>query len=66
MSFELYNQLATPNVFAALVMFLWIPAVFLIFKAFPSSQAIVISFVTASLFLPEARLILPGIPDYSK
>ena len=66
MSFELYNQFATPNLFAALVMFLWIPAVFWIFKTFPSSQAIVISFVTASLFLPEAQLILPGIPDYSK
>lgn len=49
-----------------LVMFGWIPTVVFLFMRFPAQRAVVISFITAWLFLPEAAFILPGIPDYTK
>lgn len=66
MSFQFFHPYETPNFIAALVMFLWIPFVFWLFRAFPSQRAIVIAFITGALFLPEAQLIIPGFPDYSK
>lgn len=66
MEFSFYHPLATPNFIAALVMFLWIPFVFWVFRSFPSRRAIVIAFVVAALYLPEAELVIPGFPDYTK
>jgi hypothetical protein len=60
------NLLARPNAIAAVVMLLWFPLVIYIFNVFPARRAIVISFITAWLFLPEAQFILPGIPNYTK
>lgn len=49
-----------------LVMFLWIPAVIYLFSRFPARKAVVISFIVAWLYLPQAELQLPGLPDYTK
>lgn len=49
-----------------LVMFLWIPAVIYLFSRFPARKAVVISFIVAWLYLPQAALDLPGLPDYTK
>lgn len=49
-----------------LVMFLWIPVVLYLFSRFPAKKALVISFITAWLYLPQAELDLPGLPDYTK
>ncbi len=49
-----------------LVMFAWIPIVLYLFTRFPAQKAVVISFLTAWMFLPEASLTLPGLPDYTK
>ncbi|MBD1912805.1 MULTISPECIES: O-antigen ligase domain-containing protein [unclassified Leptolyngbya] len=49
-----------------LVMFGWIPMVLYLFSRYPASRAIVISFVAAWLFLPQASFPLPGLPDYTK
>jgi len=55
------------NIFGYIVMFGWIPAVFYIFKRFPAREAVVVSFITAWLFLPVADLkFVQGIPPYSK
>lgn len=66
MQFSFYHPFATPNFIAALVMFLWIPFVFWIFRNFPARRAIVIAFVVGALYLPEVRLEIPGFPDYTK
>lgn len=49
-----------------LVMLAWIPIVLLLFKQFSPERAVVISFVAAWLFLPQATFPLPGLPDYTK
>lgn len=49
-----------------LVMFLWIPVVLYLFSRFPAKKALVISIMTAWLYLPQAELDLPSIPDYTK
>ena len=49
-----------------LVMFGWIPVVLYLFSRFPPQRAIVVSMVTAWLFLPQAIFKVPGIPPYNK
>ncbi|MBW4473743.1 MAG: O-antigen ligase domain-containing protein [Stenomitos rutilans HA7619-LM2] len=50
-----------------LVMYAWFPIVIYLFIRFPPQRAVVISFVTAWLFLPLATFKLPGIPvEYNK
>lgn len=44
----------------------WIPFVLYLFKRIPAQRAVVISFVGAWLFLPQAQIVLPGIPDLTK
>jgi hypothetical protein len=60
------NPGASPNLLVPLVMFGWIPIVIYLFSRYPARRAIVISFVVAWLFLPQAVLPLPGIPNYDK
>ena len=60
------NPFAAPNLLVPLVMFGWIPVVLYLFSRFPTRQAVVISFITAWLYLPQADLSLPGLPDYTK
>lgn len=60
------NPYASPNLMVPLVMFGWIPVVIYLFSRYPARRAIVISFVGAWLFLPQAVLPLPGLPDYDK
>lgn len=54
------------NALGHLVMFGWIPAIFYLFTLLPVQRAVVISFITAWLFLPVAGFALPGLPDYTK
>lgn len=61
-----YNPMGYPNPLVMLVMVLWFPFVLYLFMRLPGQRAVVISFVVAWLFLPEATMILPGIPDYTK
>lgn len=60
------NLGATPNFMVPIVMFAWLPIVIYLFSRLPARQAVVVSFLTAWLFLPEAELPLPGLPNYSK
>lgn len=60
------NPFGAPNLIVPLVMFAWIPIVLYLFSRFPARQAVVISFLVAWLFLPQAELPLPGLPNYSK
>jgi hypothetical protein len=51
-----------------LIMFGWIPVVLYLFTRFPAQQAVVISYVTGFLFLPQVVKypIAQGIPPYDK
>ncbi len=49
-----------------LVLFGWIPAVLYLFGSLPARRALIVSFITAWLFLPQASFPLPGLPDYTK
>lgn len=51
-----------------LVMFGWIPVVIYLFSRYPAQQAVVISYVTGFLFLPQVVKypIVQGIPPYDK
>ncbi len=52
---------------AQLVMILWIPIVFYLFKRFPPYQAIINSFIIAWLFLPQrAGFTFSGLPEYDR
>lgn len=50
----------------ALVMYGWIPIVLYLFTRYSPQRAVIISFVVAWLFLPQAAIVLPSIPDYTK
>jgi len=50
----------------ALVMYGWIPIVLYLFMRYSPQQAVIISFTVAWLFLPQASIVLPSIPDYTK
>jgi len=49
-----------------LAMFGFIPAVFYLFVRFPAQRAVIISFVAAWLFLPQASYPIPSLPPYTK
>ncbi|NET34051.1 MAG: O-antigen ligase domain-containing protein [Cyanothece sp. SIO1E1] len=49
-----------------LAMFGWIPVVLYLFQQLPAQRAVIVSFITAWLFLPVASFVLPGIPDLTK
>ena len=54
------------SLIADLVMYGWIPAIIYIFIGFPAQRAVIISFILAWLFLPQAEYPLLGLPDYTK
>ncbi|KAM3097036.1 O-antigen ligase domain-containing protein [Phormidesmis sp. 146-35] len=49
-----------------LVLFGWIPIVLFLFKHLPPQRALIISFITAYLFLPVYDYLIPGLPSYGK
>ena len=49
-----------------IAMFGWIPIVFYLFVRFPTVRAVIISFVVAWLFLPQASYPIPLLPPYNK
>lgn len=51
---------------ALLALLSWIPIVLYLFIRLPAQRAVVVSFITAWLFLPEAAFPMPGVPDLSK
>lgn len=54
------------NPITYIVMFGWIPAVLYLFRRLPGRRPLIVSFITAWLFLPQAQFPLPGLPDYTK
>ena len=54
-----------PNL-AYYLLILWFPVVFFIFERFPIHKAIIVSFVSAWLFLPTTMIPMSGIPDWGK
>lgn len=49
-----------------LVMYGWIPTVIYLFIRFPAQRAVIVSFILAWLFLPQAKYPIIGLPDYTK
>ena len=49
-----------------IVLFGWMPIVFYLFVRFPTQRAVIISFVVAWLFLPQASYPIPLLPPYDK
>ncbi|OUC11642.1 MAG: hypothetical protein B0A82_25885 [Alkalinema sp. CACIAM 70d] len=49
-----------------ITLFGWLGVVFFLFKHLPTHRALVISFVTAYLFLPVYAYLIPGLPAYGK
>ena len=54
------------NTLVLIVLLGWIPAVVLVFSALQPRRAVMVSFLTAWLFLPIASYRLPLFPDYTK
>jgi hypothetical protein len=54
------------NVIAHIVMAIWIPTVLVLFAVLPSRRAVIVSFLAAWLFLPNATYPVPFLPDYTK
>ncbi len=54
------------NAISYIVLFGWLPVVLYIFSRYPAQRALIISFIGAWLFLPQAVFVIPGIPDWSK
>lgn len=53
--------------FTSLIMIAWIPIVLYLFYRFSASEAVIISFIVAWLFLPQrAGFSFPGLPDYER
>jgi hypothetical protein len=47
-------------------MAIWMPVVLVLFAVLPSRRAVIVSFLTAWLFLPMVAYNLPFLPDYTK
>jgi hypothetical protein len=60
------NAFGSPGPLVPLVMLAWVPIVLYLFSRFPARKAVVLSFMTAWLFLPQAALQIGGLPDYTK
>lgn len=54
------------NPLVYLVMLVWIPLVLYLFNQLPVQRALVLSFIGAWLFLPQASFPLVGLPDLTK
>lgn len=48
------------------VMYGWIPVVLYLFRWLPAQRALIVSFIGAWLFLPQAHFPLPVFPEYTK
>jgi tetratricopeptide (TPR) repeat protein len=51
---------------AQAVLFGWIPFVVVLFSAMPPRRALVAATIAGWLSLPNVKIFLPGVPDYSK
>ncbi len=49
-----------------ITLFGWIFAVMMFFALMPARRAVLVSFIGAVLFLPQASISLPGLPDITK
>lgn len=54
------------NTFTFGILLLWIPFVLTLFRYIPVRRAILVSFLIAWLFLPQARFAVSGLPDLTK
>ncbi|HLO47554.1 MAG TPA: O-antigen ligase domain-containing protein [Kamptonema sp.] len=48
------------------VLYGWVPVTLYLFVRYPPQRALVISFIAATLFLPQAAITLPAIGSYTK
>ncbi|MCU0566268.1 MAG: O-antigen ligase domain-containing protein [Oculatellaceae cyanobacterium Prado106] len=60
------NPFASPTLLVPLVMFAWIPIIIYLFSRLPARRAVVVTYLVAWLFLPEAGLPIIGLPDFTK
>lgn len=60
------NAFASPGPLVPLVMLAWVPIVLYMFSRLPARKAVVLSFMVAWLFLPQAAVQIAGLPDYTK
>lgn len=56
----------TGNIISILVMVGWLPAVLYLFYRYSPQRAVIVSFIAAWLFLPQAIFVLPSLPDWTK
>jgi len=49
-----------------LTLYGWIPVTLYLFIRYPPQRALIISFIAATLFLPQAEITLPAIGSYTK
>lgn len=49
-----------------IALFGWIPAVLVIYAFLPPRRAMIVSFLSAWMFLPTTGYAIPGLPDYTK
>jgi tetratricopeptide (TPR) repeat protein len=54
------------NPITYLVLFSWIPVIFVIFSKLPARRATIVALVTAWLYLPQAIFDLPAMPDFKR
>lgn len=51
---------------ATLVLYAWIPVIFYLYVRYGSQRGLILSFLIATLFLPQGIITLPALGDYSK
>ncbi len=51
---------------ATWMLWLWVPITLVIFSQFAVRRAILISYLTGWMFLPQAMIAMPGLPDLTK
>jgi hypothetical protein len=54
------------NPIALLVMLSWVPLVLYLFSRYSAQVAMMMSFILAWMFLPQANIPIPGLPDYDR
>jgi tetratricopeptide (TPR) repeat protein len=54
------------NITAYIIFLCWIPIIFLIFSRLPTGRSLIVALITGWLYLPQAAIPIPGLPDYKR
>src|SRR6516225_5404979 len=57
---------STPNVFALIVFWGWLPLMQVAFALLPARRAMLVGVISGWLLLPPLAFDLPGVPEYNK